>query len=244
MPTDKIIKLAVLNIGVAIIGIVFFSEGLIGLSIGESVFETSLAVTIIFMSLIIFVVGNYLIFFQEKKVIHSIDLKTEEDCIDALKNIHLKTFNREIECVLDQIYRFDKKEATIKDILLQKFDDGGMSYSKFEGAVLNVQNVFFLNIKSIINKLNAFDEDDYHHIKNPDIQKDYSEEFMGKKKSIYNEYIDFVKESVEDNEEILLKLDSLLLEISNFSSLEDGEIEEMSAMKEIDELINNTKLYK
>ncbi len=58
-----------------------------------------------------------------------------------------------------------------------------------------------------------------------------------------NIYI-FVKDSIEDNEEILLKLDKFLFELSKFNSLEDGELENMSAIKDVDELINKIKFYK
>ena len=61
---------------------------------------------------------------------------------------------------------------------------------------------------------------------------------------MFQKYITFVKESVENNEEILLKLDKVLLELSKFNSLEDGELENMNAVKEVDELINKIKFYK
>ena len=61
---------------------------------------------------------------------------------------------------------------------------------------------------------------------------------------MYEEYITFVKDSVEDNEEILLKLDKVLLELSKFNSLDDGELENMNAMNEVDELISKINLYK
>ena len=61
---------------------------------------------------------------------------------------------------------------------------------------------------------------------------------------MYEEYITFVKDSVEDNEEILLKLDKVLLELSKFNSLDDGELENMNAIKDVDELISKINLYK
>ena len=44
------------------------------------------------------------------------------------------------------------------------------------------------------------------------------------------------------HEQIILKLDKILLELSKFNSLED-KIENMSAMKEIEDLISKVKLY-
>jgi hypothetical protein len=119
-----------------------------------------------------------------------------------------------------------------------------MSYSKFQGAVEEVERLFYINVRSIINRLNGFDQEEYDRIKKGAGEMEFSQEFLQSKLSVYNEYISFVKASIEDNEEILLKLDKLLLETSKLDSLEEGEIENMSAMKEIDELINKVKLYK
>ena len=74
--------------------------------------------------------------------------------------------------------------------------------------------------------------------------KAFSNELIKEKLEIYNEYISYVKEAITDNEEILLKLDKVLLELSNFNSLESGELENMAAVKEIDDLISKIKLYK
>jgi hypothetical protein len=89
--------------------------------------------------------------------------------------------------------------------------------------------------------LNAFDERDYNRIRKD--EKTFSDEIIQTKMRIYSEYITFVKEAIEDNEQIILKLDKILLELSRFFSIENGKIEEMSAMKEIDDLINKIKLY-
>lgn len=232
--------------GIAILDIVLFSPGLIGIQIGgASALATAMGITIIFLSIAIFVYGNYRLFTEKDKIIQTSEIKTTEDYIDALKQNHDKrTFQKDISILLEQIERLQKKKETIIDILLQKFNNTEMSYKKFEEAVVAVENVFYINIKSILNKLNAFDEDDYNRIRKNDAEKTFTKEFVQTKMSIYNEYISFVKKAIEDNEQIMLKLDKLLLEISRFNSLEIGEIDNMSAMKEIDELTMQTKYYK
>ncbi len=154
-----------------------------------------------------------------------------------------RTFEKDIATILEQIETFQKKKETIKESLLQKFNSTEMRYSKFDGVILGIENVFYINIKGILNKLNAFDEKDYNRIRKDEAEKKFSREFIQTKMSIYNEYISFVKNATEDNEQIILKLDKILLELSKFNSLEDGEIENISAKKEINELINKIKLY-
>lgn len=246
MPTNKILKIAGLNIGIAALDTILFSPGFIGVNIGgASVFATAFGCSTIFMSIALFVYGNYKILTHKEKIIQASEIKTEEGYINALKqNRSIKTFGQDIEIILEQIERLHKKKDTIRDILLQKFNPEEMSYKKFDDALSAVENVFFMNIRSILNKINAFDEDDYILISKKNAGKIFTQEIIQTKMTIYNEYITFVKNSTEENEQILLKLDKLLLEISKFNSLEDGEIENLSGMKEIDELTKQAKYYK
>jgi hypothetical protein len=101
-----------------------------------------------------------------------------------------------------------------------------------------------MNIRSILNKLDAFDEGDYNFIRKKHDAGAFSQQFMEEKFKVYNEYITFVKAATEDNEQILLKLDKLLLEISDLNCIEDGQLEQMAGMIEIDNLIKQAKYYK
>lgn len=246
MKTSKLVKLATLNTSIAVLDVALFSKGLIGISLlGAGAMESAIGFTAAIMSGIVFLVGNSQILNEKQKAIAPTEIKTPEDCINALRQAEGKrTFAGDISMILEQTERFSKKKRTINDILLQKFSSGEMSFSKFSGGINDVENVFFMNIKSILNRMNAFDEEDYVRMRNGNLLKKLSEQVVQSKMNIYNEYIRFVKDAIEDNEEILLKLDQLLLEISKFNSLDEGELENMSAMKEIDELISKTKFYK
>ena len=46
------------------------------------------------------------------------------------------------------------------------------------------------------------------------------------------------------NENMLVKMDSLLLEISKLDDINAGDLENMAAIQEINELIEQTKYYK
>ena len=242
----KIIKLAGLNMGIALVNTILFSPGLLGIEIGgSSVFTTAFGITFILMSLVVFIYGNYSIITEKEKLLQTSTIKTTEDYIDALKySFSKKTFKNDITYILEQIERLQNKNETIKDILLQKFNSTELSYQKFEGTIKAIEDVFFINIRSVLNKLNAFDEEEYCRIHESSDKEGFSTELRQTKISIYNEYISFVKDAIQDNEQIILKLDKLLLELSKLNTLESGEIENMDAMKEIDDLINKTKFYK
>ena len=241
-----ILQLLKLNITIILINIIIFSPGLLGVEIGgTSIFFTALGTTVILMSIIIFIAGNYNILTTPNKEITIYKVDTPEECIQALKeNKSKRTFANDIDILLEQIDRFDKKKETIYDILLQKFNSSEMSYSKFKSVIVDIEELLYINIKSVINKINIFDQQEYDKIYKDIRHRKINNNIINEKKNMYEQYILFVKEAVEDNEEILLKLDKVLLELSKFNSLEDGELENMNAMKDIDDLITKIKLYK
>ena len=246
MITKKILKLAGLNIGIAILNIALFSPGLLNIQMrGSNALSIAIGGTALFMSFAVFIYGNYKLISQKDRTIQISDIKNPEDCIFVLKQAYgKKTFDKDISTILEQVESFRKKKEKIRNILLQRFNIIDTGYERFNGTILDVEYVFFTNIKSILNKINAFDEEDYERIINNDGQKRFSTKFTASKLSIYNEYISFVRNAVENNEEIILKLDALLLEISKFNSLEAGEIDNMNEIKEIDELIRKSKYYR
>lgn len=244
--TKKIVQLLSLNISIALINLLLFSDGLVGIHFGESsLLMTSIGITSLIMSVIIFFYGNYQLVLDRAKPVALVEIKTKEDFVTALKQCNgKKTFGQEINLFLEQMDRFTHKEDTIHQVLLQKFEQSEMSFVKFESTINDVENVFYMNIRSVLNRLNAFDEADYMYIQSAQAKKALSANVLVTKNSIYQEYIRFVKEAANENENILLKLDQLLFEISKFSSLNIEELENMSAMKDVDELIDKTKYYK
>ncbi|HQN30881.1 MAG: hypothetical protein AB7E62_02220 [Methanothrix sp.] len=245
MNKDMLIRLLALNLGIAAANIAVFSSGLLAVDLFGSALEKAFGSAFLVLSGSGLVYGNYKLLSEPEKAIPIGAKSTKEDYVEAL-NEHrgLETFERNIDLLLDQIERLQKKNKTIRDILLQIFNASEISYQKFDAVIAEVENIFFKNIRRIINKLNAFDEDDYNFIKKQRNSGAFSEEIMEEKFNVYNEYIRFVKEATEDNEQILLKLDKLLLEISGLNCIESGELEQMAGMIEIDNLIKQAKYYK
>ena len=246
MKVKRISSLLGLNIAIVMLNIIIFSPGLFNIKIDFiNIFQTSIGITIIIMSFIIFIIGKYKILIKEDNEIDISKLDDSEDYIEALKeNSSKRVFSKDIDILLEQIERMDKKQEKIDDILLQKFTVNEMSYIKFKKTITEVRDVFYINIKSVINKINIFDEQEYEKIKKDIKNGKLNGKIEEQKKDMFDEYIFFVKDSIEDNEEILLKLDKFLFELSKFNSLEDGELENMSAIKDVDELINKIKFYK
>jgi len=242
----NILKIAGLNIGIALFNIILFSPGLMNIRFDTSdALGTALGCTAIFLSLSFFIYGNYKLLNQKVSTVRIDEISNYEDCIAVLKQSYgKKTFDNNITTIIEQVEHLKKKKKKIFDLLNQKFDAIDEVYEKFKTTIFDVEYVFFANIKSILNKINAFDEEDYERMRNLSAQKEFSTEIITSKMNIYNEYISFVKNAIEDNEEILLKLDALLLEISKFDTLEIGEIDNMKEIKEMDELIRKSRYYR
>ncbi len=236
-------KLLGLIVGVVILNIIILSPGLLGVSIGgESALETALGVTLLLVSLLVVLYGSYTLLFKPPAVTPVRDIRTHEDYIDALHHYrHIKVLSKDILLALDQLDRIEKKKATLLDVLSQRFDPTELSYRKFHSVIFEVEKLLYMNIRGILNKLSVFDASDFASIAK---EHKFSSKLIQEKTALYNEYLSYVSGYIGANEEILLKLDKLLLEITLLGSSDYKDVEEMPCMKEIDVLIKQTKYYK
>ena len=235
-------QLLLLNLVIIIINISLFSNAFFGLTLFTgTTLSISIAWTAILGSVIAFFKGNSLILKKEETHILTQNIQSLDDCISVFQEaIHNgDVFDENILKNIDQIKRFRRKYDTIKDILLQKFSEEEMSFQKFSNVLQEVKKVIYINMRSTINKISAFDIVEYELL-----QHKKNGEFYEEKMNIYNEYINFVNNATKANEDILLKLDKMLLEISRYNSLEDGDVQKLPAIIEMDELIRNANLYK
>lgn len=241
---NKYIKLLGIIVGVVVVNILVLSPGFIGVTIGESALTTAFGVTLLFVSALVLVYGSYVLLFKQPVVIPIKQIKTHEDYVEALNQYRrVKALGMDITLALEQLDRMIKKKDTLLNVLNQRFEPTELSYKKFASVVQEVEKLFYLNVRSILNRLNVFDESEFESVMNNKSTR-FSRELLQEKTNVYNEYLSFMKSSLGSNEEILLKLDKLLLEISRLDSFEPGDIENMPCMQEIDSLIKQTKYYK
>lgn len=238
MERKELIRLLSLNLGIAAADIIAFSPKLIGLVLfGPDRFETALGVTIIFLSGVGLTYGNYMIIKPDTEIpAPPEDPWTVERYIKELNNIRrLKTFEKDIDLLLSQIERLKKKTKTIRDNLLQKFSATEMTYKRLDADISKVEETFFMNIRSIISRLDAFDEEDYKSLRERYEAGAISKQTMEEKFKVYEGFITFVRAATEYNEQILLMLDKLLVEIIRLNSIEPGQLDQMPGIREIEE---------
>ena len=244
MSNKKKLKLLLLNGAIVVINILLFSNVFLGLSLFKGTALTiGAAWGTVISSLIAFFGGNMKILKNEEIHLLAKDVDSLDDCISVFEEAIYNgdVFDDNIKKNIDQIKRFKRKYNTITEILLQKFSPEEMTYQKFNDVLKEVEKVIYMNMRSIINKISAFDMEEYENILKNKIDKKMIPQ---EKLDIYDGYINFVNEATNINEEILLKLDKMILEISKYNSIDGGDIKKMPAIIEIDELIKNAKLYK
>jgi hypothetical protein len=223
-----------------------FSDAILDLSLlTGTTLSISVAWTAVLVSTFAFFKVNSLILNKQETRLLLQNINSLDNCISVFREIihNGDVFDENILKNIEQIKRFRRKQDTIKDILLQKFSTNEMSFQKFSGVLQDVENVIYMNIRSILNKISAFDIDEYETIQRRKA-RGVKQKISQEKIDIYNEYINFVNNATEINEDILLKLDKMLLEISRYNSLEDGDVRKLPAIIEMDELIKNANLYR
>ena len=257
----KFVKLLFLNVFIIVLNIVVFSQGLLGIHIGKNVFSMIIGVTAIVFSVIAFIWGNISILFSNKRTSVINNRKNNKDDvsdsgkalaenISALsKQWNKKTFRESINKTMEQYGKMKTRNKAVDTVLLQHFKPTEMSYSRFRNIIDSVNELFNGNVEKILNRIEVFDESDYrviiYKIKNGgDNLPEQEKQVLYDKLNIYLEHINYVKELVEANETIVLKMDKLLLELSKLSAVDESNIENMSAIQDINDLIDQTKFYK
>ncbi|WP_306304793.1 hypothetical protein [Paenibacillus pini] len=244
LTNEKYIKLLGIILGVVVMNILVLSPGFLGVVIGESALSSAVGVALLFASVLVVVYGSYALLIKQPLALPVKQIKTHEDYVEALTHYRrVKVLEGDITFSLEQLIRIKKKKETLFNVLSQRFDKTELSFRKFDSVTQEVEKLFYLNIRSILNRLNVFDESELENVMNPKSSQ-FSLELLQEKKKVFNEFLSYMKSSLVTNEEILLKLDRLLLEISRLDSFELEDIENMPCMQEIDSLINQTKYYK
>lgn len=176
-------------------------------------------------------------------IVNANNLQTEEEFkSELMKNMMKREFKSEAELAIRQMERLKKKIESLDKMLTQHFVPGSLTYEKFSSTVINIENLFYDNLRKMINKMSIFDQDAFNNMARQN--RIISTEAQQERNAIFKEYIDYVKSMLERNEQILIKLDNLMLEISKLGDDEEVSIENIDAVEDIDELIEQTKLYK
>lgn len=117
MNSKQITKLVVFNTGIVALELLVFSDKLLGFSVtSESTLKAALSITIIIISIGIFVYGNYNILTSPKVQTAYIleELREPKEYIEALESYRYKqAFSKQIDFAIGQIQRLNRKKESL-----------------------------------------------------------------------------------------------------------------------------------
>jgi len=248
MKNSRIVKLLLLMIVVVVPNVIVFSPGLVGLEIGEgSALQMASGITLLVISILVLLYGSYQLLFKPPVIMVRFqhDMSNPEEYIAALQSYkHVKVLKKDTSFAIDQLERIEKKKSLLLEVLGRRFEPTELSYQRFRSVISEVEKLFYLNVRGILTKLSIFDAAEFTAFTSQQGRPQISDRLVRQKTELYNEYLAFVTGYLGANEEILLKLDKLLLEISQLGNVGYKDIDEMPCMQEIDALIKQTKFYK
>ena len=236
--------LLVFGIVEAIIAVVCFSRGLLNLFDSEraSLPRISVGIGVI----VILIVGYILmsIWYLHVPKQGMMDEKADHT-YDELYNVlgeytKGKYFGPIARTVMDQIQRLNNSCVRTKDAIGKKFDKSSMSYEKYYSVVDLAEKTANQNIVAMTNRMKFFDENEYARLenyRNDNIPDDIQE----KQIALYKENQAKLEQAIAVNENMILKLDTLSMELSNIT---DANNDTMSlTLGEIEELTEQVKYY-
>lgn len=228
----KAIKMAILNLIVIAADILVYSPGFVGLSMGTPL-GTASFITGILASGVTVVYGNArilgLLSRDTVKIYRHTDFDDSKDYLETISNLDHTYVHSELDETVSQIERMQKKVGLIDTLLLQFFSKSELSYKNYRAVIDSVSKVFYGNVQNIINRVIIFDPDEYST--------------MGRMSESSGEHLQVIKDMLANNAEIISRLDNLLIEVSKLTDSRTA-VENLPAIKDLEELINNTILYK
>jgi hypothetical protein len=174
-------------------------------------------------------------------------LQTLQDCDRVIAVIigdpaYLVLFDDQLDRIRKQISRFLSKRKMTQDFLSHAIGVAEHGYTHAISVLVNIEQLLFTNSRSVLTRLILFDEKDYWHVRD-EVSKGNNREVWHAKLELYKEFFDFTSRGVDFNDEVLLRLDELVSEMSKLKSFTEVDIDNLSVMSEIKALISETNLY-
>lgn len=240
----KYLKLIAANLCIVITAVVLYSPGLLCLRPGdESIFRAGMSI-IAALALIaaFFAVNLCLLKEPSQKPVLAEDVLDLDNAKDILREYGSSRYLKSMaNTASEQLDRILKSRQRLSGILEQKFTKGTMSWDKFNHVVLSAEASALQNVVSMANRMQLFDEKEYtrlQHYREDNIPDDIQEQQL----LLYQKNFDDIKSMIALNENILLKLNTLTMEVSSASNEKNTDLND-DLLKEIEKLIGETKYY-
>lgn len=232
------------NLCIVIAAVILYSPGLVCLRItDESIFRAGMSVIALLALVCVFFLVN-IRFLKEpsKRPILQEEVTDLEKARDILKEYGSSKYLKGMASTAsEQVDRILKCRMRLSGILDQRFTRGTMSWEKFHNVALSAEASATKNIVAMANRMQLFDEKEFarlKHYREDDIPDDIQEEQL----RLYQKNFEDIRAMIALNEKILLKLNTLTMEVSSSSSENNTDWND-GLLEEIERLISETKYY-
>ena len=232
------------NLCIVIAAVILYSPGLVCLRItDESIFRAGMSVIALLALVYVFFLVN-IRFLKEpsKRPILQEEVTDLEKARDILKEYGSSKYLKGMASTAsEQVDRILKCRMRLSGILDQRFTRGTMSWEKFHNVALSAEASATKNIVAMANRMQLFDEKEFarlKHYREDDIPDDIQEEQL----RLYQKNFEDIRAMIALNEKILLKLNTLTMEVSSSSSENNTDWND-GLLEEIERLISETKYY-
>ena len=235
-------KVIALNLAIVVAAVFCYSDSLLGLRVGDpSILKAGLSILIGLGLAAALIGGNYKLL-SAPTTLTKEQLQSVSQVESVLKKyLSSRYFGDVSKTALDQISRLDASATRAVNAIHARFSEGSMTGDRYVSVVNAAQNTAMENMKIIGARLSILNDEEYRrllHYKTDDIPDDIQE----KQLLLYQKNVEFIRQSIAVNESLVLKLDTLALEVS--SSAADAAEESDALLEEITKLTEELKYYK
>jgi len=244
---NKNVKLILTDIGLAAAAVIMYSPGLLALRPSDpSILRAGCSILGALVLGYGFIRTNVVNSIGTRNPL-SLEIDSVEDCIKVLKEVDTGIFKTSVDEACRQLVRAGNIQESFHLVVDQKFPPGSMSNDRFVTSANMAVSAIIKNCRAMVARIQMFDERDYAHIRRL-IQSgeyrrdDIPDSIQEEKYSIYEKNHNAIKDMVNNNEKILIRLDGLVMEISTLDT-RDISVENNDIIREIEDLIEQTRYY-
>lgn len=185
--------------------------------------------------------GNYMLLKGPEKVEHVKQLTSPQIESILREYYHSTYFGTLARTTVDQLHRIETSTERAVAAVKNRFDEGSMSANRYLTIVEAAGATAMDNVKTAAMRIQMFDDNEFKRLKNyknDNIPDDIQEQQL----ALYEKNIAQVKGIIAANEKLILKMDTLTLEISDVTA--DTEEQSDALLQEITELTEELQYYK
>ena len=227
----------------AIIAVVCFSRGILNLwNTNGSAIKILIPIGILIALIAGYILMSIWYLREPKQVMMD---ENENHSYSELQNVlssytNGKYFGKIAKTVMEQLERLNTSCERTKEAINKRFDKSSLSYEKYYSIVDVAEKTANQNVVAMTNRMKFFDEEEYARLenyRNDNIPDDIQE----KQIALYKENQAKIEGAIAVNENLILKMDTLSMELAKISNSSESDMEAM--LGEIEELTKEVKYY-